>query len=347
MGLNGIVFYEPTELVIRARAGTPIAEIEAALAEQDQMLAFEPMDHRLLFGTSGDPTIGGLTATNSSGPRRINAGAARDALLGANFVNGRGEVIKTGGRVMKNVTGLDLGKVLCGSYGTLGFLTEVAFKVLPKPAYAATLAIEGLSDSSAIETLAKALGSPFESTGAAHLPEGIGGNLPQTLVRLEGHRESVEYRLEAVAQRLRGDGNASVLDSESSAQIWIAIRDAAFFAPPDESYVWRISTVPSAAAAIVNEVAKSIVGARWLYDWGGGLIWLSVPPSDGANATEIRATLDEHGGHATLIRAPEVIRRTVPPFQPPSGPKAMLAERLKESFDPKGVFGLGRMYGDL
>jgi glycolate oxidase FAD binding subunit len=189
-GLSGISLYEPGALTLVVKAGTPVAEVEAALAAEGQMLPFEPMDHRALLGTDGEPTIGGVVACGVSGPRRIQAGACRDAMLGVRFVNGRGEVVKSGGRVMKNVTGYDLTKLICGSYGTLGVLSEIAFKVLPKPEAEATLVCEGLGAADGVAALNAALASPFGITGAAHMGGDAEG---RSLVRIEGLAGSVAY----------------------------------------------------------------------------------------------------------------------------------------------------------
>jgi glycolate oxidase FAD binding subunit len=214
--LAGIVTYNPAEMTMSALAGTPLAEIEAALDAKGQMLSFEPMDHRPVFDTSGEPTIGGVFAANVSGPRRYVAGAARDSLLGVRFINGRGETIKAGGRVMKNVTGLDLVKLMAGSYGTLGILTEVTFKVLPLPPTAATIIVSGLNDAEAAAAMAEAMAQPVEVSGAAHLPESVGrrfisGALPEgaaTALRLEGSAASVALRSEKLAAALARFGRS-------------------------------------------------------------------------------------------------------------------------------------------
>src|SRR5579875_3134270 len=233
-GLTGITLYEPSELVISARAGTALSEIEAVLAAKRQCLAFEPMDHRPLYGTRGEPTIGAVAACNISGPRRIQAGAARDFLIGLRFVNGRGEIIKSGGRVMKNVTGLDLVRLQCGAHGTLGVLTEASFKVLPAPKSSATLALHGLSDDAGVAALSAALGSPFHVSGATQLPAGIGADEALTLLRLEGTEHSVRHRRDALIDLLAPNGGAEELPAERAAALWRAIRDALFVAEPRE-----------------------------------------------------------------------------------------------------------------
>src|SRR5947209_3199815 len=267
--LTGIRLSAPAELVSAAKAGTPLAEIEATLAARGQMLPFEPMDHRVLLGTQGDPTIGGISACNISGPRRIQTGACRDHLIGVRLVNGRGEIVKSGGRVMKNVTGLDLVKLNCGAHGTLGLLSEVTYKVLPKPEVAGTLALFGLDDARAMEAMSHALGSPYEVSAAAHLPVGIGSGKARTLLRIENFAHSVDYRLRELQKLLAPFGEGlRIIEAEAEA-LWRDIRDCRFWAEPRDRAVWRISTAPMRAAALVARLAREL-DLRCYYDWGGG-----------------------------------------------------------------------------
>lgn len=344
--LSGITLHEPAELVISARGGTTVAEVEATLAAKGQMLPFEPTDHRALFGTTGAPSIGGVVAGNHSGPRRIQAGACRDSLIGVRIINGRGEAIKSGGRVMKNVTGLDLAKLVTGSWGTLGLLTEVTFKVLPKPERALTLLIKNLSDERAVAALSAALGSPFEPTAAAHLPAGLSRPIPRTLLRLEGFSVSLEYRIGQLRRLLSGFGELIVLEGEDSTGLWRAVRDCEFLAEPMDAAIWRISTAPTRAPAMTATIAAAVPGARWFYDWGGGLVWLSVPPTGDAASATVRAAVASAGGHATLIRAPRELRASLDVFQPLGALKAVTGG-IKTSFDPAGIFEPGRMYAGM
>ncbi|MGX5732718.1 glycolate oxidase subunit GlcE [Bosea thiooxidans] len=343
-GLTGITLYEPAEMVIAARAGTPLALVEQTLAERGQMLPFEPMDHRALFGGEGEPTIGAIAACNISGPRRINAGAARDSLIGVRLINGRGEMIKSGGRVMKNVTGLDLVKLVSGSHGTLGFLTEVTFRVLPKPAAIATLQWRGLSDAQGVALLSQALGSPFEPMAAAHLTAGLAGDEALTLLRLENFPDSIEYRAGELALLLGEYGVPDRLEGEHSAALWCEIRDAAFFAGTDEA-VWRLSLKPTDGPKAAAAIGRMLPGARWFYDWGGGLVWLAAPV-DG-DAAAVRTALKPLGGHATLVRAPDAVRAAVDVFQPLAEPLMRVTAGIKKSFDPDGIFEPGRMYAGI
>jgi glycolate oxidase FAD binding subunit len=331
--------------VISAKAGTPLREVEERLATGGQCLPFEPVDLRPLYGTDGEPTVGGIVAGNWSGPRRIAVGAARDHLIGVRFVNGRGEVIKSGGRVMKNVTGLDLVKLQCGAHGTLGFLTEVTFKVLPKAEFAATLIYDGLDDGRAGKLLSTALTSPFEVSAAAHLPPGIGGQGARTLLRLENFRSAVDYRSERLIDLLKQFGRPSRLEDSATVALWAEVRDARFLAEPRDRAIWRISVPPSAGPTFVTRLSKTVTFTHF-YDWGGGLIWLATSAEGDAGAHAIRAALAPETGHATLIRGPDGLRSAVPVFQPVAPALHALSLRLKASFDPDNILNPGRMIAE-
>ncbi|HEY1735833.1 MAG TPA: FAD-binding protein, partial [Methylovirgula sp.] len=348
--LTGITLYEPTELVISARAGTPVAEILVALAKNNQRLPFEPMDHRALFAKEGEPTIGAVAACNISGPSRIQLGAARDHLIGVRFVNGFGEIIKSGGRVKKNVTGLDLVKLSCGAYGTLGLLTEVTFKLLPAPEAEATLALSDLDDSKAIAALSAALTSPYQVTGAAHLPADLAKGKALTLLRLDGPSASVDYRAAVLAQHLASFGQAERLDAGRAKTLWLAVRDALPLVDTRDAAIWRLSVAPSRGPDVAAAIQKRLA-ARYFYDWGGGLIWLAVAAESDAGASAIRTALAEasgpQGGHATLIRAREEIRAAVDVFQPLPKPLMEITDGIKLSFDSDRILNPGRMYAGI
>jgi glycolate oxidase FAD binding subunit len=339
-GLSGITLYEPAEMVLSARAGTPMAEIEATLARHGQMLAFEPMDHRRLFATRGEPTIGGLVAANASGPRRIAAGGVRDSLLGARFVNGRGEVIKSGGRVMKNVTGLDLARLSCGAYGSLGLLTELTFRLLPKPPEVATLVLLGLSDKEAVTALTTAMTSYYRVSGAAHLPQLGPGEPGHTLLRLVGSSDSVQERMAGLKRLF--NAQSDVLDAEGSAEVWAQIRDVGPLAALTDAAIWRVSLKPTIGPDFVLGMAAWL-NLAWYYDWSGGLIWLATPMLDEARQESLRADVARLGGHATLIRRP----RSAGPWQvfPPLAPAIRtLTLGIKEALDPLRLLNPGIMY---
>ncbi|MBK9083691.1 MAG: FAD-binding protein [Rhizobiales bacterium] len=338
--LAGIALYNPAEMTIVARAGTTVSEIEAALAEQGQMLPFEPLDPRPLWGGAGEPTIGGVTASALAGPRRIQAGGVRDSLVGVRFVNGRGDIVKSGGRVMKNVTGLDLVKLQCGAMGALGLIVEVAFKLLPRPQAGATLALDGLDDARAVAALSAALGSPFEASGGAHLPA-RGGAPARTLVRLENFEESIRYRVAQMTTLLAPFGRAMRLDDAEADALWRDIRDARPFAAPDARAVWRVSTAPSRSPALVAAIG-ACMSVEAFYDWGGGLVWLACDAAGDAGASIIRGAL-AGGGHATLMRAPDAVRAATEVFQPQTAALAALGASLKQAFDPDRLFNPGRM----
>ena len=320
--LSGIVLHEPGALTLVARAGTPVAEVEATLEGAGQRLAFEPLDLRPLLGTTGTPTIGGVVATNASGPRRVVAGAARDALLGLRFVDGTGMAVANGGRVMKNVTGLDLARLLAGSHGTLGVVTEVALKVLPAPEATMTLALRGLDVAQAVAAMSAALGSPFEVTGAAHDAEA-------TRLRIEGFAATLPARAARLAEALRPFGTTEAEDAD-----WAAIRDARTFAGRAGD-VWRLSLRPSEAPA-----ALARAGGTHLLDWGGARAWVLVP-----EGTDLRGRLGPQGARAVLVRASPGTRAALGTFPPEDPATAALSARLRERFDPRGILNRDLMGG--
>ena len=355
--LTGVSLYEAEELVTTAGAGTPMAELEAMLAEQNQAFAFEPPDFAPLWGgEAGSGTIGGVIATNLSGPRRIKAGAARDHFLGIEGVSGRGELFKSGGRVVKNVTGYDLCKLMAGSFGTLAAMTTVTVKVLPAAEKTRSVLLFGLDDTAGLEAMTRALGSPFEVSGAAHLPtwaaatSGVGyvqkAGGAVTALRVEGPGPSVEYRCAALRKLLAGLGDTEELHSKNSADFWKEVRDAAPFHGLGDKALWRISTAPQNGPKLASAL-EGLPGAAWLYDWAGGLLWLAVDPGESASAREVRDAVAVHGGHATLLRAPDALRGGVEVFQPLDEAKAALTKRIKDGFDPRGVINRGRMYEGL
>ncbi|MCF6320517.1 MAG: FAD-binding protein [Rhizobiaceae bacterium] len=337
--LNGITLYEPGALTLVAKAGTTLKAVEKTLRAKNQRLAFEPMDHRALYGTKGEPTIGGVVACNISGSRRIQGGACRDSLIGVRFVDGNGDILKNGGRVMKNVTGLDLVKLLCGSHGTLGVITEVAFKVLPAPEREATLAIANLNTSQAIDVLSAALGSPFEITGAAHLPHNKGGAL--TALRVEGFDSQVEYRLSRLRKGVAAGLETRIIKGSQHDKLWRSIRDVEPFKNTSRC-VWRLSVKPGDAPAIQQQIS-TMFDAKYVFDWGGGLIWIEIDDIENARANEIRKILSNFGGHATLVRAPAKTRLKVPVFQPAAPGIAALSSSIRKKFDPVGILNPGRM----
>jgi glycolate oxidase FAD binding subunit len=341
--LTGVTLYEPTEMVVSARAGTPLAEIEALLAKNGQRLAFEPTDSRALYGSLGEPTIGAVAAANLSGPRRINQGAARDHLIGVRAVTGRGDVVKSGGRVMKNVTGLDLVKFLAGSHGTLAVLSEVTFKALPAPETEATLVFAGLSDARAVAAMSAALGSPFGVTGAAHAPSSE-SDPARTYLRLEGFAASVADRATRLGGLLHDFGTPSLSDARTSQSLWLTILDLDGLAAPLHTPLWRVSVRPGDGPTIAA-AARSAFPARVLYDWGGGLVWIAGGDGrEDAGAAVIRTAVAAVGGHATLVRAADSVRNAVDVFEPPAAPLMALTRKLKTTFDPAGILNPGRMY---
>ncbi len=348
--MSGVTLYEPEELVLSAKAGTPIAAIEALLDEHHQRLEFEPLDYGPLHGRpAGEGTLGGVVACNLSGPRRLKQGAARDHVLGVKAVSGRAEIFKSGGRVVKNVTGYDLSKGLTGSFGTLAVMTDITVKVLPKTETETTLALRGLNDDEAAGAMAAAMGSSAEASGAAHLPAYVAdrvaadalGQEPATLIRLEGFGPSVEARAAYLGEALRRVGTVERLDPETSRRVWRDVRDVCPFADGTQKPVWRLSVTPTRAHEIVMSLRmQAAIDA--FYDWQGGLVWLRMEGEPEAEL--IRETIHRFGGgHATLVRAAATVRAATAVFQPQPDPLAALSRRLKEQFDPKGVLNPGKM----
>ena len=350
----GVGLYEPEELVLTAGPATRIAGIERQLAEHRQLLAFEPPDLGPLYGEApGLGTLGGAIACNLAGPRRLASGAARDHFLGFHAVSGRGEGFKAGGRVVKNVTGYDLMKLMAGSYGTLAVLTEITIRTVPLPEKTRTVLVFGLDDGRAIEALTASLHSPNEVNGAAHLPSAVakassvsyvsGAGTSVTAVRIEGFGPSVEARCQRLRELLGRFGAVEELHGMNSGALWKSLRDATPLASRPELIAWRLSVPPAAGPEVLARIAAGGLALAW-YDWGGGLIWLGLDPGEpDGGAARVRDALAEEGGHATLMRAPDSIRAAVPVFQPRPPALAALDARVKASFDPEGILNPGRM----
>jgi glycolate oxidase FAD binding subunit len=356
--LSGVTLYEPAELVLSAKSGTPLAEIETLVAASGQELAFEPMDYGpLLGGVAAAGTIGGALSANLSGPRRIKAGAARDHFLGVHAVSGRGETFKSGGRVVKNVTGYDLCKLLAGSWGTLAVMTDVTIKTLPRAETEETMLVFDLDDIAAGKLMAAAMGSFADASAAAHLPAAAAARIAETAAahgavtafRLEGVAPSVVHRKAVLAKLAAPYGTSDALGEASSRAFWRAVRDVTPFAvgsPAGSRDIWRISPAPARGADIGRALVER-AQADILYDWAGGLIWAALPASDDARAGLVRSAVAAAGGHGTLIRAPAGVRAAVAVFEPEPPALAALTKRVRESFDPRGVLNAGRMWAGL
>ena len=351
--MRGITLYEPNELVMSARVGTPVADVTAQLARNNQMLAFEPSEYAGVLGSDAQfATIGSVFAMNASGPRRISAGAARDHLLGVRGITGAGNDFKSGGRVMKNVTGYDLVKGVAGSWGTLALLSEVTFKVMPVPAATSTLVLLGLADEIAVEVLCAAMGTPFEVSGAVHLQlplavcldhSGLRSQVKAvTAIRPEAPSvASVTYRRDKLAEILKPYGRIHDLDNDNSINFWDEVRRLGFFSQTS-AQVWRISTAPTNGPKVVAALGR-YMECNAFYDWSGGLVWVEAAATADAGAADVRRVVAHFGGHATLIRAEESVRAGVEVFQPLEPGVLALTKRLKATFDPAGILNPGRM----
>jgi glycolate dehydrogenase FAD-binding subunit len=355
--LNAVTSYEPNELIITVQAGAPLADVKSLIDSKNQQFAFEPIDTAPLLGTPSLGTIGGMIGAGLAGPRRIKAGGARDHLLGAHGVSGFGDSFKAGGRVVKNVTGYDLCKLLAGSWGTLAVMTEVTLKVMPRPESERTLVLRGLDDVTANRAMTAALGSPFDVSGAAHLPTsalradshelaGLGSSREAvTLLRLEGIAASAVHRAAALGKLVAPFGAAQTIDDAASAAIWSSVRDVIPFAaagPLGAWPVWRIVCPPASGGALGERLARD-TGGDVIYDWGGGLIWAALPQKPDAQAALVRQRVGAVGGHATLLRASDEVRRNLDVFHPQPAGVANLSERVRQAFDPRNILNRGRM----
>ena len=354
--LSGIRDYAPSELVLTAGAGTPLGEIERVLEEAGQMLAFEPPDWRGLLGAGEQdgtgPTLGGVLACNLSGSRRIKAGAARDHFLGFRAVSGRGEIFKAGGKVIKNVTGYDLPKLMAGSYGTLAALEEVTIKVLPRPETVAAVLFTNVEPAAAGRLMAAALGSPHEVSGAAYLPTGtaqpirLPSNEGTVALRLEGPAQSVEFRRDSLIREHGTHSVYEILSGSEAIALWCAVGEAAPLGGLAGRAVWRISVAPARGADLGQELSRAL-DAAWFLDWGGGLLWMAVAEAGDAGAAVIRAAIrgpdGRDTGHATLIRGSPTLRSAVAVFEPQPSGLAALLRRVKDAFDPAHILNPGRM----
>ena len=351
-GLSGINLYAPKELIISAWSGTPLPEIEAALTEAGQHLIAEPPDLSGLLGASAKvQTLGGVVATNLSGPRRVAWGAMRDHVMGIRAVTGRAEVIRSGGRVLKNVTGLDLCKLLTGSHGTLGVITEITLKVLPAPEATGTLILPGLDATAGVAALSQALGSPFGVSGAVWLPADAVRRLTTfewrdesaTLIRIEDFAPSVTYRIGRLKDQFAISG-AATLETAPSRALWADIRDARPLPAAAGDAVWRVSVRPSAGPSVLEALRPA--GVSGYLDWGGGLVWLAGP-ADATTHEHVETAAKAANGTWTLLRAPDTLRGAVRVVPDEAAPLARITRQVKAALDPAGILNPGRMYAGL
>jgi glycolate oxidase FAD binding subunit len=345
--LSGIALYEPQELVVSLRAGTPMSELNQELESHGQHLAFEPPDFGPLFAHSpGLGTIAGAIASNLAGPRRIDAGAARDHILGFTAINGRGEEFKSGGRVMKNVTGFDLSKLMCGSFGTLAVITDITLKVLPSPPATKTLTVMDLSAGEAVKIMTAAFNLPHAPSAAAFLPAPLSEqeSRSQTLIRFEGWQGSLDHRIAATQKAIAAQSDSKVLDTERSLEVWRKVRDGAPFAK-DQSQLWQLSVPPFSAAKVSDAILQQAKGQAY-FDCCGGLIWLSLEPTDDAHAQLVRQVIRQAGGSAMLLRAEPEVRARVDVFEPLPEPLSKVTQELRQGFDPFTILNPGRL-GEL
>lgn len=357
LNISGILFYEPRERVMSAKAGTPLKFIEETLAYNGQMLPFEPVNFAMINQKPEEQgTIGGVFASHVDGSRRILAGSAQDHFLGMNAVNGMGKRFKAGGRVMKNVAGYDICRSVAGSWGTLVIMTDVTFRVMPKPETTKTLIFYDLLDVLAIELMGKAMKTPYEISGAAHLPSSLVSNLTDsdlntrgkaiTALRLENFSYAVSNRLDKLQEILGSFAAMDILDKDKSLTFWSDVRNLNFFKSSDAPF-WRITTAPSKAVEIVASIRAHHPECVAAYDWAGGLIWLLTPYRADAGASEVHRTVLNRSGNATLMRGSSELRNSTYVFQPLERNMKALVKKVKHAFDPAGILNPGKMYSDI
>lgn len=323
--ISGVVDYDPAELVLTVRPGTPLAEVEALVAGEEQMLAFEP------WGAEG-ATIGGTVAAGIAGSRRVTAGSARDHLLGLTAVAGRGEVFVAGAKVVKNVTGYDLPKLMAGSWGRLGAMTELTLKVLPRPRQTVTMVARGLAPAAAHAAMACALGSNAEVSAAACLQGG------EMLLRLAGFEPSVAARCGVLPGLLASHCAVELMSEAEAAPLWQRAMTGSGLAGATR---WRVHLPPRHGAGLV--AALEPLGAQWAMDWGGGQLWIALDRHDDL----VRREAARLGGEATLVAASAEVRAAIPALPPRAAGVAALEQRVRRAFDPAGVFASGRFREDV
>jgi glycolate oxidase FAD binding subunit len=336
--LRGIVKYEPAELILTVLPGTPVAEITTLLESKNQRLGFEPPDWGPLLGMAADDaTIGGVLSADVNGAAAIRYGRARDSLLGVRAVNGLGEAYKAGGKVVKNVTGFDLPKLMCGAMGTLGVFTEVTLRVYPKPPQSVSLIVRDVNVEDGFALLRRVWQSPLEATAHAYIPASIPltqlGYIGEgaALIRLEGAHEPLK---EKIAALLAIVPPAQQIEASS---IFGLISSGTIFAG-QHCDLWRVAVPPSEAAGIVRQMGSSIFAA----DWAGGSLWIGLEA--GGNGAALRAHCEKAGGQATLVKADEETRQRVAPFSPEPPARRALTKAVKTAFDPRNIFNPGRMW---
>lgn len=343
--ISGVIDYQPHELVFSAKAGTPLVEIEAMLGARNQMLGFEPCDWAALFGEpTGRQTLAGAIAADVSGPRRVKHGGARDHVIGCRFINGSGELIRAGGPVIKNVTGFDVPKLMCGAFGTLGVLTELTLRVLPRPQRANTFVLRDCTAEAGLAALIRAAHIPVEATGLVYMHgealrrfHSANSVSPgQALIRIEGSSAAITEKIEVLKQEFRSF-DLVVLDDVETRILFRRIADGAIF--DREADLWRLCVPAAAAANAVGTLDPNL----WLADWAGGLIWLQMPAT-AESAAKLRRITAEFGGHASLFRASAEARREISVFQPETPVRADLTKSVKQAFDPQHLFNPGRMF---